>query len=149
MQALMCTGQPTSRRGDALFFWVVGELPRQKKRENPLPILISMSRCTTKREEILTNEREREGATVMWIKNPPMPRLRLYLFASLVLGGGVTCFQSPIRHHRQVVVVTSLNAADDYSSSSGSVTTTDELKAGLFAYLKKREEANADDVAKS
>jgi len=57
----------------------------------------------------------------------------------------VTCFQSPIRHHRQIV--TSLNAAD-YSSSSGSMT-TDELKAGLFAYLKKREEANADDVAKS
>ena len=84
-----------------------------------------------------------------WRKNPPMPRLQLcFVFASLVSGGGVTCFQSPIRHRRQVVV-TSLNAADDYSSSSGSVTTTDELKAGLFAYLKKREEANADDVAKS
>ena len=75
-----------------------------------------------------------------------MPRLQLYLFASLVFGGGVTCFQSPIRHHhRPVVVITSLNAAADYSSSM----TTDELKAELVAYLKKREEANADDVAKS
>lgn len=55
----------------------------------------------------------------------------------------MTCFQSPIRHHR-LVVVASLNAAD-YSSSA----TTDELKAELFAYLKKREEANADIVAKS
>ena len=59
----------------------------------------------------------------------------------------MTCFQSPIRHHhRPVVVVASLNAADDCSSSA---TTTDELKAELFAYLKKREEANADDVARS
>ena len=72
----------------------------------------------------------------------PMRRLQLYLFASLVLGGGVTCFQSPISHHRRVIV-TSLNAADSSSM------TIDELKAELSAYLIKREEANADDVAKS
>lgn len=75
-----------------------------------------------------------------------MPRLQRYFFASLAMGGGVTCFQSPIRHHR--LIVTSLNSVADSSSSTDSVT-TDELKAELSAYLNKREEANADDVAKS
>lgn len=83
-----------------------------------------------------------------------MRRLRHCFALALVRAAAVECFQPPV-HHRRPLMPTSQRTRRDLPHSSivaalraASIDET-ELKAKLSEYLKKREEANADEAAKA